>query len=255
MADPRAPHARRRHAARGLARVLVPVPSSRGARCGRPGRRLDDAERDELRRCRDGLTGRDRVTHRECRGWRRGLRRNLERQLLDRLVLRLLGLVRRVPRPGGAREHRRGNGRRSDPERYRQPHVRRLDRDGRRLHRRPLPLRSDRPQRDGQLRRQALETGTYPTATFKLTQPMDLGTVPADGQVIESTATGDLTIHGTTKSVQIPVEARVSGDVVTVTGSTDILFADYGISRPQSFMVLSIADRGTMEFQLQFTKA
>ncbi|MFL5769846.1 MAG: YceI family protein [Chloroflexota bacterium] len=116
-------------------------------------------------------------------------------------------------------------------------------------------LQSDRPQRDGQLRRQALETGTYPTATFKLTQPMDLGTVPADGQVIESTATGDLTIHGTTKSVQIPVEARVSGDVVTVTGSTDILFADYGISRPQSFMVLSIADRGTMEFQLQFTKA
>ncbi|MFL5726759.1 MAG: YceI family protein [Chloroflexota bacterium] len=116
-------------------------------------------------------------------------------------------------------------------------------------------LQSDRPQRDGQLRRQALETGTYPTATFKLTQPMDLGTVPADGQVIESTATGDLTIHGTTKSVQIPVEAGVSGDVVTVTGSTDILFADYGISRPQSFMVLSIADRGTMEFQLQFTKA
>jgi len=40
----------------------------------------------------------------------------------------------------------------------------------------------------------------------------------------------------------------------TVTGSTTIVFADYGMSRPQSFMVLSIADHGIMEFQLQFTK-
>jgi polyisoprenoid-binding protein YceI len=115
-------------------------------------------------------------------------------------------------------------------------------------------LKSDRDQRDGQLRRQALETGQFPTATFTLTQPIDLGSVPADGQVIQATATGDLTIHGVTKSVQIPLEARLSGDVVTVTGSIDIVFADYGMSRPTSFLVLTIADHGTMEFQLQFTK-
>jgi len=115
-------------------------------------------------------------------------------------------------------------------------------------------LQSDRSQRDGQLHRQALETDTYPTATFKLTQPIDLGAIPGDGQVVSATATGDLTIHGTTKSVQIPIQARLSGDVVTVTGSTTIVFADYGMSRPQSFMVLSIADHGIMEFQLQFTK-
>ncbi len=115
-------------------------------------------------------------------------------------------------------------------------------------------LQSDKSQRDGQLRRQALETGQFPTATFKLTQPIDLGAVPTDGVVIKATATGDLTIHGVTKSVEIPVEALLSGDVVTVTGSIEILFADYSISRPTSFAVLSIADHGTMEFQLQFTK-
>jgi polyisoprenoid-binding protein YceI len=115
-------------------------------------------------------------------------------------------------------------------------------------------LQSDKAQRDGQLRRQALETSTYPTATFKLTQPIDLGSVPADGQVVQATATGDLTIHAVTKSVQIPIEAKLSGDHVTVTGSTDIVFADYGMDRPQSFMVLSIADNGTMEFQLQLAK-
>lgn len=115
-------------------------------------------------------------------------------------------------------------------------------------------LQSDESRRDGQLKRQALETDQFPTATFSLTQPIDLGSVPADGQVIQATAVGDLTIHGVTKSVEIPVEALLAGDVVTVTGSIDILFADYSINRPTSFAVLSIADHGTMEFQLKFTK-
>ena len=115
-------------------------------------------------------------------------------------------------------------------------------------------LQSDESRRDGQLKRQALETDQFPTATFSLTQPIDLGSAPVDGQVIKATATGDLTIHGVTKSVEIPVEALLSDDVVTVTGSIDILFADYSIDRPTSFAVLSIADHGTMEFQLKFTK-
>jgi polyisoprenoid-binding protein YceI len=116
-------------------------------------------------------------------------------------------------------------------------------------------LQSDNNMRDGQLRRQALETGTFPVGTFVLTEPIELASSPADGAVIAVTAVGDLTIHGQTRSVELPLEARVSGDVVTVTGSTEIGFADYGIAQPQSFMVLSIADRGTMELQLQFTKA
>ena len=115
-------------------------------------------------------------------------------------------------------------------------------------------LQSDSNQRDGQLRRQALETGTYPTATFTLTEPIELDAVPADGDVVAAMAVGDLTIHGETRSVQIPIEAKLSGDVVTVTGSFEIVFADYGISQPNSFMVLSIDDRGIMEFQLQLTR-
>jgi polyisoprenoid-binding protein YceI len=116
-------------------------------------------------------------------------------------------------------------------------------------------LQSDNDMRDGQLRRQALETATYPTATFVLTEPIELGSLPADGATISVTATGDLTIHGVTKSVQIPLEAKLSDDVVTVVGSTTITFADYGMSSPHSMMVLSIANEGVMELQLQFTKA
>jgi polyisoprenoid-binding protein YceI len=115
-------------------------------------------------------------------------------------------------------------------------------------------LQSDNDMRDGQLRRQALETGTYPEATFVLAEPVELGALPAEGEVVAVTAAGDLTIHGRTQSVEIPLEARFAGDVVTVTGSLEIEFADYDIAQPQSFMVLSIDDRGTMEFQLQFTR-
>jgi polyisoprenoid-binding protein YceI len=112
-------------------------------------------------------------------------------------------------------------------------------------------LQSDNQQRDGQLVNQGIQTGQFPTATFKLTSPIDLGSVPAEGVTINATATGDLTLHGVTKSVQVAVQARLSGGIVTVTGSMTIVFADFGIQGPSSFHVLSVDDHGIMEFQLQ----
>jgi polyisoprenoid-binding protein YceI len=87
------------------------------------------------------------------------------------------------------------------------------------------------------------------------TSPAEVTSVPADGQTVEVTATGNLTLHGVTKEVQIPLTARLTGSVVEVTGSLPIAFADYGIQKPNSFIVLSIADQGTMELQLFFTKS
>jgi polyisoprenoid-binding protein YceI len=115
-------------------------------------------------------------------------------------------------------------------------------------------LQSDDDRRDGQLRRQGLETGTYPTGSFTLTSPIDLGGVPTDGKEIAVTAKGKLTLHGQTNDVELPVKARLSNGVITASGSLPIVFADYGIPKPQSFAVLSIADEGTMELQLFFTR-
>ncbi len=115
-------------------------------------------------------------------------------------------------------------------------------------------LQSDDDRRDGQLRRQGIQTAQFPTATFNLTKPIDLGALPADGQALQATATGDFTLHGVTKSVQLQVTAKRSGSVIVVTGSLPVSFADYGIGKPNSFLVLSIDDHGTMEFQLLFTK-
>ena len=115
-------------------------------------------------------------------------------------------------------------------------------------------LQSDDDRRDGQLANQGIQTAQFPTATFTLTEPIDFGEVPTDETVVSVQATGDLTLHGVTKNVTIPLQAKLVGDTIVVTGIYDITFADFGIERPVSAAVLTIEDRGQMEFQLFFTK-
>ncbi|HEX7495346.1 MAG TPA: YceI family protein [Candidatus Limnocylindrales bacterium] len=116
-------------------------------------------------------------------------------------------------------------------------------------------LASDDSNRDGQLQRQAIETGTYPTAMFKTIQPIDLGTLPADGKIVSVTATGALSLHGTIKTVQITLQAQRRGGIIAVAGSVPIVFADFGIKGPNSFSVVSVDDHGIMELHLLFTHA
>ena len=116
-------------------------------------------------------------------------------------------------------------------------------------------LTSDDSRRDGALRRQALETNTYPATTFTLTQPIPIDAVPGEGETLSVTATGDLTLHGVTREVQIPMEGQLVGDRVAVVGSLEIVFADYDMDTPSAFIVLAIDDHGIMEFQLVFERS
>ena len=116
-------------------------------------------------------------------------------------------------------------------------------------------LVSDDSRRDGQLRNQAIQTSQFPTATFTLTEPIDFGEIPTDESTVSVDATGELTLHGVTRTVTIPLDAKLVGDTIVVTGLFDITFADFGIEKPTSVAVLSIEDRGQMEFQLFFTKS
>lgn len=116
-------------------------------------------------------------------------------------------------------------------------------------------LASDDGRRDGQLTDRGLETDRFPTATFVLSGPIDLGGRPADGQIVKVTANGQLTMHGQTQTVQIALEARLSGSVLALTGSLPITLADFGIKAPTSMMALSVEDHGTLELQLLFAHA
>lgn len=116
-------------------------------------------------------------------------------------------------------------------------------------------LVSDDSHRDDQLSHQAIETANFPTSAFKTTAPIDLGALPADGVTISANATGDLTLHGVTRSVTIPLQATRRGGIIAVAGSIPIHFSDYNIQKPSSFSLLSVDDHGIMELHLLFTHA
>jgi polyisoprenoid-binding protein YceI len=116
-------------------------------------------------------------------------------------------------------------------------------------------LASDDDRRDNSLRERGLQTDQFPTATFTLTQPIDVGDAPKDGETIEVTAVGDLTLHGVTKQVSVPIQAQIDGDTIQAIASVDVALADYDIERPTGLLVLSIADTGTIELHMLFQNA
>ena len=71
----------------------------------------------------------------------------------------------------------------------------------------------------------ALETSTHPAATFVLSEPIELGDAVTSGETASVTAVGELTIHGVTTSVAIPLEAQLVDGTIVV-GSLDVTFSD-----------------------------
>src|SRR5438270_161512 len=83
------------------------------------------------------------------------------------------------------------------------------------------------------------------TTTFTLSQPIGITTVPSDRQEVPLKATGDLTLHGTTKAVTVDLVARRNGGNIEVNGSIPIVFADWGIPNP-TFGPASTEDHGVI---------
>ena len=112
---------------------------------------------------------------------------------------------------------------------------------------------SGESRRDGQFEGRIMEVDEFPTATFVLTEPIELGAVPADGEEITATATGDLTLHGVTREVTIDLVARLDGSTFAVDGSTTVTFSDYDIDDPSGGPA-SVGDDGELEVLLVFSR-
>jgi polyisoprenoid-binding protein YceI len=69
------------------------------------------------------------------------------------------------------------------------------------------------------------------------------------------TAVGEMTIHGITNPLEMPLEAQLVDDLIVVVGSTEIVFTDYDVTVPSAPVVLSADDRGPLELQLLFARA
>ncbi len=116
-------------------------------------------------------------------------------------------------------------------------------------------LSSDDHRRDMSIHERGLETDRFPTATFELTQPIDVGSVPGEGKELNLDATGNLTLHGVTKEVTVPIKAQWTGSRIEAVASFTVALADYDITPPVGFLVLSLADHGQVELHLLFEKA
>ena len=114
-------------------------------------------------------------------------------------------------------------------------------------------LKSDQARRDSAIAMRGLQTEQFPEATFALTEPIPLPSTD-QGKEIDVTATGDLTLHGQTKPVEVALKAEWDGSVIKVAGSTPITFADYGIDTIEIPGFVKTDDNGTMELQLLFSK-
>jgi polyisoprenoid-binding protein YceI len=116
-------------------------------------------------------------------------------------------------------------------------------------------VHSDKSQRDAQFDGRIMDVAQYPTATFTLTKPVSLAPVPAVGTIRDYTASGSLTLHGTTRTVTFPLQAELVNGRIEVTGQIPVLFADYNIANPSFAGFVTTQNHGILEFLLIFTRA
>ena len=98
-----------------------------------------------------------------------------------------------------------------------------------------------------------METSEFPTATFALTEPIDLGTPPVDGEDITVEATGDLTMHGVTNSITFELVAKPVGSTFGVNATIPITFTDFGIDDPSGGPA-TVGTDGELELLLVFSR-
>lgn len=110
-------------------------------------------------------------------------------------------------------------------------------------------LSSDRSPRDNYIHAHAIESDTFPTAVFTLTKPITLPAVPQKGVQINVPATGTLELHGVTKTITVPLQARWNGATIEVVGNAPIVLADYNITPPDTGVV-KVDDHGSFDVSL-----
>ncbi len=99
--------------------------------------------------------------------------------------------------------------------------------------------------------RGAVGASANPTATFVLTSPVELPDGLRNGETVTVDITGDLTVNGVTNPTTFTMSALVRDDGFgVITGSTNILFADFDVTPPSAPIVVSVDDNGIVEFQL-----
>ena len=88
-------------------------------------------------------------------------------------------------------------------------------------------LKSDEDRRDNKIRSIGLETDKFPQATFALTSPISIPADAADGKAVTVQSEGNLTLHGVTKKVSIPLEVQRDGAQIKIVGNYQFTWPDF----------------------------
>lgn len=112
-------------------------------------------------------------------------------------------------------------------------------------------VKSDQTGRDTVWRDQIMDTSSHPSASFTLTEPVDMTTVPGPGKTLSIDAVGTLSLRGVSRQVTFPLTAERSGSDIVVNGSLQIQFGLWHIPNP-SFAVTQVGNVGTIEVLLYF---
>lgn len=93
-------------------------------------------------------------------------------------------------------------------------------------------LQTDSQRRDTYVQQHALQTDTYPYATFISVSTQGLPASYTDGQTVHFQLTGNLTMHSKTNKEIFDVQGKVTGNTVTGTATSTIYMTDFGIQPP-----------------------
>lgn len=116
-------------------------------------------------------------------------------------------------------------------------------------------VKSDQARRDNQFTGTIMNVAEYPTATFRLTEPVDLDEGFAGGERATADATGELTVRGVSRPVTFPLTAIRNGAGIDVSGSVPVTFADFGVTPPSIGDFVTVDPTGRIEFLLKLAPA
>ncbi len=116
-------------------------------------------------------------------------------------------------------------------------------------------VKSDQSRRDAQFRGRIMDTVKYPTAVFVLAKPIPLGRLVSAAGTSTLQAAGTMTLHGTSRQVNVPLTVARNGASVQVSTQVPVLFANYGIANPSFAGFVQTQNHGTVEVLLHLAKA
>lgn len=112
-----------------------------------------------------------------------------------------------------------------------------------------IGLKSDSGKRDSDIKLSALESDKYPEAEFKITGIEINESTVSDGDEVSFVLTGEMKIHGQTKTEQLNVTATKDGDMISGIAKVSILGSDYGIEMPNILNIYSVGDEIDIEVE------